>query len=93
MSDFEIWRASECARLGITIEQHNKLVGIARDAAAVLGVGSARTYEDLVRVIQPRTNLSQTILGLPVVESDDFPEIKEGDIILGDFSCWIKDEE
>ena len=37
--------------------------------------------------------IPDTLLGLPVIESDDLPKIKEGDIILGDFSRWTGDEE
>lgn len=86
MKYFDIWQASECARLNITIEQHNRLLEIATDAAAARGVGSAQAYADLIFVIKiGHPDESVTISGLPkfiygVPPEDDIPTLRKWEI-------------
>ena len=46
---FEMWQASECARLGITKDQHERILELAAEMEAAMGMGGA--YEAIVNLI------------------------------------------
>lgn len=46
--DFATWQAIECARYGITVEEHNKLLELSGKLSAALG---RSTYDDMMTLI------------------------------------------
>lgn len=56
MIPFEVWQEMECNRIGITTEQHNRVLELA-DKIKVKGMGDQ--YDVLIRVImKPAEDLS-----------------------------------
>ena len=51
MTDFEMWQQSQCELLGLTTEEHNKVLKVTRNLDVAYGMGGS--YDYVVNLIKP----------------------------------------